>query len=81
MRLPRDVSGDRLVVLLARYGYEITRQTGSHVRLTSRAGGAEHRVTIPRHRDLRVGTLNAILRGVADYLGSSREAVAEELFG
>jgi predicted RNA binding protein YcfA (HicA-like mRNA interferase family) len=32
MRLPRDVSGKQLAILLGRYGYEVTRQTGSHVR-------------------------------------------------
>jgi predicted RNA binding protein YcfA (HicA-like mRNA interferase family) len=36
MRLPRDLGGEELAVLLRRYGYEVTRQTGSHVRLTTR---------------------------------------------
>jgi predicted RNA binding protein YcfA (HicA-like mRNA interferase family) len=34
MRLPRDVSGGELVKLLGRLGYRVTRQTGSHIRLT-----------------------------------------------
>ena len=34
MRLPRNISGDDLVKALSHYGYEVTRQTGSHVRLT-----------------------------------------------
>ncbi len=81
MRLPRDLSGDDLASLLRRYGYEPTRQTGSHLRLTSTQAGAEHHVTIPRHRSLRVGTLHGILTDVAVYLGMSRDELAERLFG
>lgn len=33
MKLPRNVSGLQLIKALSRLGYEITRQTGSHVRL------------------------------------------------
>jgi predicted RNA binding protein YcfA (HicA-like mRNA interferase family) len=32
------------------FGYETTRQSGSHLRLISTARGREHRVTILRHR-------------------------------
>ena len=55
MKLPRDVSGDDLAKALRVLGYETTRQTGSHCRLTTSLGG-EHHVTIPRHSPLRVGT-------------------------
>lgn len=37
MKLPRGVSGDELARLLGKYGYKTTRQTGSHMRLTSAA--------------------------------------------
>jgi predicted RNA binding protein YcfA (HicA-like mRNA interferase family) len=80
MRLPRDLSGEELAVLLKRYGYEVTRQTGSHMRLTTVQEG-EHHVTIPRHGSLRVGTLSAILRDIAEHLGISRQALVEALFG
>jgi predicted RNA binding protein YcfA (HicA-like mRNA interferase family) len=33
MKLPRDWAGEKLAKLLRRYGYEVTRQTGSHMRL------------------------------------------------
>jgi predicted RNA binding protein YcfA (HicA-like mRNA interferase family) len=35
MKLPRDVSGADLVKALQRMDYHVTRQTGSHIRLTS----------------------------------------------
>lgn len=81
MRLPRDVSGERLAALLGRHGYEISRQTGSHMRLTSTFHGRAHHITIPRHAVLRVGTLSAILAEVAAYLELSREELLEKLFG
>jgi len=63
MRIPRDLGGEELARLLRRYGYEVTRQTGSHLRLTTRLKG-EHHITIPRHKPLKVGTLNSILNNV-----------------
>lgn len=81
MKLPRDLSGERLAAHLRGYGYEITRQTGSHLRLTSTSKGGAHHVTVPRHADLKVGTLHAVLTAVASYLEMDRQALAEELFG
>ncbi|MBL8503095.1 MAG: type II toxin-antitoxin system HicA family toxin [Rhodocyclaceae bacterium] len=56
MRLPRDVSGAELAKRLERLGYRVTRQTGSHMRLTL-PDLPEHHVTIPAHDALRIGTL------------------------
>jgi predicted RNA binding protein YcfA (HicA-like mRNA interferase family) len=78
MRLPRDLGGEDLAILLKRYGYEVTRQTGSHLRLTTQQEG-EHHITIPRHAALRVGTLNAILKDVAQHLGMERDALLKSL--
>jgi predicted RNA binding protein YcfA (HicA-like mRNA interferase family) len=71
MKLPRDVSGDDLAKSLRVLGYEVTRQTGSHYRVTTTQGG-EHHVTIPRHDPLRIGTLAAVLDDVAEHFGISR---------
>jgi predicted RNA binding protein YcfA (HicA-like mRNA interferase family) len=79
MRLPRQISGEELAKLLARYGYAVTRQTGSHMRLTTTLAG-EHHVTIPSHKHLKVGTLSSILGDVAVHLGRNKTDVAEELF-
>jgi len=78
MRLPRDWGGEELARLLRRYGYQVTRQTGSHMRLTTERGG-EHHVTVPRHSPLRIGTLNAILKDVAQHLGLDRDELLIEL--
>ena len=52
MKLPRDLSGMELARLLRAVGYEITRQTGSHLRLTTEQRG-EHQITIPNHFPLK----------------------------
>jgi hypothetical protein len=49
------------------------------MRLTTTQRG-EHHVTIPCHRSLRVGTLSAILRDVAEHLGIQRQKLVETLF-
>ena len=80
MRLPRDLSGHELAKLLRRYGYEVIRQTGSHIRLKSNLRGADQQVTVPNHKTLKLGTLNAIISAVAKYLEKDRSQCAEELF-
>jgi len=80
VRLPRDLSGAQLAKALEQLGYVVTRQTGSHMRLTTRERG-EHHITIPSHDQLRVGTLAAILRDVADHAQLSRDELLERLFG
>ena len=80
MRLPRDVSGSDLAQALGKLGYSITRQTGSHLRLTTHEHG-EHHLTIPQHNPLRVGTLSAILADVAKHFEFSRDQLLEKLFG
>ncbi len=72
MRLPRDLSGPALAQALLVLGYRVTRQTGSHLRLTTTEQG-EHHVTIPRHDSLRAGTLAVILADVSEHHGLSRD--------
>ncbi|NBT35645.1 MAG: type II toxin-antitoxin system HicA family toxin [Betaproteobacteria bacterium] len=66
--------------LLEAFGYVVTRQKGSHLRLTTQDGGAHH-VTVPYHDALRTGTLNGVLKDVAEHAGVARDVVAEKLFG
>ena len=80
MRLPRDLSGIELAKALVKVGYQVTRQTGSHIRLTAEQP-AQHHVTIPAHDSLKVGTLAAILGDVAEHLRLSREELLQRLFG
>ena len=79
MRLPRDLSGHDLVRALRTLGYQVTRQTGSHLRLTILEHG-EHHITIPQHSSLRVGTLASILANIAQHFEISRDDLVSRLF-
>lgn len=69
------MSGDELVRLLERsWDYRVLHQRGSHVVLETETP-SHHRIAVPRHKALRVGTLNAILRAVARHKGVERDAV------
>lgn len=80
MKLPRNLTGAQLIKALQQLGYQATRQTGSHVRLTC-SPPKEHHLTIPLHDPLRIGTLAAILADVAAHQGMTKEALIIELFG
>ena len=83
MRLPRDLTGDQLARLLARhYGYRVTRTKGSHMRVKlDLADGGQHSVTVPRHGDIRVGTLDTIITDVAKFVGETKGEVRRTPFG
>lgn len=80
MKIPRDISGNDLIKLLKKYGYIPTRQSGSHIRITTQQNG-EHHITIPNHSPIKIGTLSAIISDVAEHLGKTKEVLMQELFG
>jgi predicted RNA binding protein YcfA (HicA-like mRNA interferase family) len=80
MRLPRDVSGHQFAKTLSKVGYQVTRETGGHIRLVNRSKG-EHCITIPALSALRLGTLAAVLADVAGRLKLDRDTVVRRLFG
>jgi len=49
--------------------------------ISSSLKGTQHHVTIPNHKQLRVGTLAEILGDVASNLDLSREELTRQLFG
>jgi len=79
-KIPRDISGDELSKLLSRYGYEVVRQTGSHIRLVSKYQDTEHKITIPNHNPIKIGTLNNILNDVSEYLKIPKQILISQLF-
>ncbi len=78
MKLPRNTSGADLIKALRAFGYDVTRQTGSHIRLTTSENGTHH-VTIPNHNPLRVGTFAAILDDIANHFKISRQELLSKI--
>ena len=78
MKLPRDLRGRDLERALRRLGYEATRQSGSHVRVTTQVNGEHHEV-IPQHDPIKVKTLSGILKSVAHHHGLTVEQLLQQL--
>jgi predicted RNA binding protein YcfA (HicA-like mRNA interferase family) len=78
MKLPRDIDGETLARALKVLGYSITRQRGSHMRLTTQMGGEHHEV-IPKPKPLKPGTLDGILKGIARHHGMKRDELLKYL--
>ena len=78
MKLPRDVSANRLIRALTTLGYQIVRQNGSHIRMRH-AGPPTHSVTIPNHDSLKTGTLHSIIASVAEATGRPTKSISSLL--
>jgi len=79
MKLPRDLSGEVLIRhLCRRWEYEQVHQVGSHVILQTQQP-ASHRIAVPNHAALRIGTLNSILASVARHKNVSKEEALKDL--
>lgn len=75
MKLPRDLSGEELIRhLCRRWEYERVHQVGSHVILQTEQP-SHHRIAVPAHTPLRIGTLNAVLAAIAAHKGVSKEEI------
>lgn len=61
VRLP-DISGEKLIKLLKKDGFEVVRQKGSHVSLRKITLQGEKRTVVPLHSSLAKGTLMDILK-------------------
>ncbi|ASJ08047.1 hypothetical protein A3L11_01925 [Thermococcus siculi] len=77
-RLP-VVSGEKLIKLLKKLGYEVVRQRGSHVRLEKDTPLGKHKITVPYHDEIAKGTLNDILNKVSLWNGIPKEELVELL--
>jgi len=66
MKVPRDVNANALIKLMERFGYNIVRQTGSHIRLSKVINDNEHAITVPNHKPIKIGTLHNIAKDICN---------------
>ena len=78
MKIPRDCTGPELVRALKKFGYAISRQSGSHIIMTTQRDG-EHHVTVPNYRPIKVGTLQDTLKDIAAHHDLTVEQLLREL--
>ncbi len=58
----RQFSGQEVCAILEKHGFVAVRQRGSHVVMQKREEGTTTTVPVPQHRQIRIGTLHAIIR-------------------
>jgi predicted RNA binding protein YcfA (HicA-like mRNA interferase family) len=81
MIVPSDLTGKELLKLCSRhFGYEKTRQVGSHIRATTTIHG-QHHITIPDHKPIKTNTLRGIVKDIAEHFGKDPKYISEVLFG
>ena len=79
MKLPRNLTGRALVQALCRdWDYHVVHQVGSHIILDTETP-SHQRIPVPDHTPLRIGTLNAILRLVAEHKGVDKADIVASL--
>lgn len=78
MKTPRDLSGTELAKALRILGYVVTRQNGSHLRVTTQLCGEHHEV-VPNHSPIKIGTLKSILRNIAAHHRMTSAELLEKL--
>jgi predicted RNA binding protein YcfA (HicA-like mRNA interferase family) len=67
----RRLSGDDVIAVLARFGFTVLAQRGSHAKLRRlKADGSKETLTVPRHRELDSGTLHAIFRQASRFVNA-----------
>jgi len=71
VKIPRDVHGTDAAKALRRLGFEVKRQTGSHLIMRKESRS----VVVPMHKPIKPGTL----AGLIEQAGVSVEAFCAEL--
>jgi predicted RNA binding protein YcfA (HicA-like mRNA interferase family) len=79
MKVPRDISANKLIKMLSTLGYSQTRQVGSHIRLTLNKDNQSFHITIPNHNPIKIGTLNNILNDISAQVKISKQELIERL--
>jgi predicted RNA binding protein YcfA (HicA-like mRNA interferase family) len=75
MKLPRGVSGERVIRALKGLGYEVIRRKGSQVRLRHE-GPPVHSITVPLHKSLKDWPLRGIVSEIARMRSISVDSIA-----
>ena len=60
----RTLSGEDIVFIFGKFGFNVGYSKGSHFKLTRIADGEKQAIVIPRHNSIAKGTLKSIYRKV-----------------
>jgi predicted RNA binding protein YcfA (HicA-like mRNA interferase family) len=66
----RQLNGADVVKILESFGFLVTAQKGSHIKLTRLTTASKEVLTIPNHKSLKTGTSKAIYNQATRYIGA-----------
>jgi len=78
MKIPRDLSGAELLKRLGKLGYRFCWQTGSHLICETECNG-KHRISIPNHDPVKIGTLSLILSEIAEHHDITKQELLRKI--
>jgi len=58
----RVLSGQEVCSVLSKHGFELVRQKGSHMVMQRKTQFSTITVSVPNHKEIRIGTLKSIIR-------------------
>jgi predicted RNA binding protein YcfA (HicA-like mRNA interferase family) len=67
----RTLSGGDVVQILRDFGFEQSSQRGSHIKVRRLIAGHSQTLTIPNHREIDRGTLQAIFRHASRFIAET----------
>jgi predicted RNA binding protein YcfA (HicA-like mRNA interferase family) len=75
----KRLSGDEVIAILRKFGFTVHSQRGSHAKLRRVTDtGAVETLTMPRHRELDVGTIQAVFRQACRFV--AEQELRKEFF-
>ena len=67
----RNLSGPNVLQILRDFGFEQYSQRGSHVKVRRLIAGQAQTLTVPNHKEIDRGTLQAIIRQASRFIAES----------
>lgn len=64
----KNLSGADVVAIFESFGFAVSAQRGSHVKLKRKNGMANQTLTVPLHKEMDKGTLKAIYNQASRYI-------------
>jgi len=68
----KRLSGSQVIAILAKSGFQVVSQKGSHVKLKRYINEKSQTLTIPNHKEIDTGTLRAIFNQASQFIDSEQ---------
>lgn len=65
------LSGTEVLKIFFLFGFEVSSQKGSHIKLTRNSNYGKQTLTIPNHNEIDKGTLKAILNQASRFINET----------